>query len=546
MKIAIFSTSDISGGAARATVRLCKGLSDTNGLTIEYLVKNKKNRLSKTKILNFKNINLQSIESNINNNLIVKNRTPLSNTLFSFSYADIDLPNLNEYDVFNLHWIEFFLSLNNLNELVKTNKPIVWTLHDMKPFTGGCHYSSICKGYETNCEECLQLTENNHEIAKKVLYVKREIFKNSNITIVTPSKWLADEAKKSSLFKDKRIEVIPNSVDSSVFKAIDKAKAKKRFGIDKESIVLTFGVMNHSEKRKGFQELVEAMDILKDRLKDVAVIGLFFGSECSESFPIPVINIGHVDSDEELSYIYSAADIFILPSLEDNLPNTILESFSCQTTVVAFDTGGAKDIICEANGKLVAKGNIIALSDAVYELIVDKKARERKNKRGRELILQKYQPHHQAASYIKLFKELKEENFKYTDIDIDVTSYFDALIGFACRTSKSDKKMEFSQSFNKFFEQIKSIDEKCVIYGHGTLGKTIYKLIPEKIVAFVDISSKNISYDIVSDDVYAPENLPNMDYDKIIISVLGREDEITNYLLHKVGVKKDNIIILDI
>ncbi|WP_345993139.1 glycosyltransferase [Sulfurimonas sp. HSL-1716] len=546
MKVALFSTTDNSGGAARATYRLKRGLQNMQNIDIDYFVSHKADDLSQAKKLDFKNGDLKEADSAFYSNYIVKNRTALSNTLFSFSYEDTSLPGLDEYDVINLHWIEFFLSLNNLYELTRSNRPIVWTLHDMKPFTGGCHYSSTCKGYESDCSECPQLINDSKSLPKTVLQAKREILKNANITIVAPSQWLADEARKSSLFKDKRIEVIPNSIDSSVFKAIDKAEAKGSLGIDKEKIVLTFGVMNHSEKRKGFFELVEAMKMLKERIKELDVIGLFFGGECSDDFPIPVINLGLVDNDEELSRIYSAADIFILPSLEDNLPNTILESFSCQTAVVAFDTGGAQDIISEENGKIVAKGDIKALSDAVYELIIDKKSREDKAKNGRELIVQQYQLHHQAKAYNKLFEELKEESFYYQDRNIDVNSYFDALLGLTCRSFLPTKKLRFSQNFNKFFEQINSIEEQCIIYGHGTIGKVIYKLIPEKIVAFVDISSNVISCDIAVGAVYSPKNLPNMQYEKVIISVFGREEEIINYLLKESGVQKDRIITLDI
>ncbi len=544
MNVAVFSTNDVIGGAARASARLCDGLWKMNGIHVEYLVKNKKSTLGKTKILKCANINLEDIESVVSDYLINSNRTSLSNTLFSFSYADCDLPDLTRFDILNLHWIESFLSLNNLNELVKLNKPIVWTLHDMKPFTGGCHYSADCDKYQFKCLDCVQLIDNTQQLAQKVLHVKQEIFNHANITIVSPSRWLANKASESALFKNKRIEVIPNSVDSCVFRAIDKIEAKRKFGIDKGSIVLTFGAMSHIENRKGFRELYRAIELLKDKISDQNLVALFFGSDCANDFPIPIVNIGHVDNDEMLSYVYSAADIFILPSLEDNLPNMILESLSCATPVIAFDTGGAGDIINEDNGKIVPKGDVKALSEAIIELIENKEKREQQGKNGRKLIEQKYQLYNQALLYRKLFEELESEKFIYQDRKINIKSYFDELIGFVYRSSPVGNKIVFSKQYNKFFKQVEQCkkNEIVVIYGYGTIGKTIQALIPEHTIVFVDQKSDLISKDIQRNEVYSPGNLSNMKYDKIIISVLGREDKIEHYLTKELGVLKEKIV----
>ncbi len=548
MNVAVFSTNDIVGGAARASERLCGGLWKMHDINVEYIVKNRKSMLGKTKVLRYANANLEDIESIISHYLINSNRTSLSNTLFSFSYADSDLPDLTKFDILNLHWIESFLSLNNLNELVKLKKPIVWTLHDMKPFTGGCHYSADCDKYRFECLDCLQLIDNTQRLTQKVLHVKQEIFNDANITIVSPSRWLADKARKSAIFKNKRIEVIPNSVDSCVFRAIDKAKAKRKFGIDPKKTVLTFGAMSHIEMRKGFRELYRSIELLKDKISDQNLVALFFGGDCTHDFPIPIVDIGHVDHDETLSYVYSAADIFILPSLEDNLPNMILESLSCATPVIAFDTGGASDIINEDNGKIVPKGDVKALSEAIVELIENKEKREQQGRNGRRLIRQKYQPHNQALLYRKLFGELQSEKFIYQDREININPYFDELIGFVYRNSPVGNKIVFSKQYNKFFKQVEQCkkNKTVVIYGYGTVGKTIKALIPEHVTAFVDKNSSLLSQDIVKDKVYNPQNLQNMQYDKIIISVLGREDEIIGYLVEKLHIDEKKIITFSI
>lgn len=536
MKIAMFSTYDAGGGAARACVRLNYAFLSNPKIEVNYFVKNKIEDSSSTIVLNSRKYSKEVIELDVNKTYINNNRTDLTNTLYSFSYSDVELPDLVDFDILNLHWIEYFISLQNLYELTLLNKPIVWTLHDMKPFTGGCHYSSTCREFEDDCSECQQLVNDKKKLPKSVLQVKHKIFKDANLTIVTPSVWLANEARKSSLFKNKRIEVIPYGIDSAIFKPIDKNIAKKHLGIEEESVVLTFGAISHAEKRKGFSELVQAMSLLKKKLGNKKVIALFFGSSSSDDFPLPVINVGHIDNDEKLSYIYSAADIFILPSLEDNLPNTILESLSCQTPIVAFDTGGAKDIIDNSNGKIVTKGDVQALCDEVYMLIEDEELRTQKGKNGRQLILNKYQLHHQALAYTKLFSELQNENFKYRNLNLDVNSHFEKIIKYTKETLSPKTFMENYNIFFKLVEELKYNNKKYVVYGNGTIGKTIQALIPDKIIGYVDIA----------DEKHHPLNLNNMNYDKIIISVLGREGEIIKYLMQELSIDIDRIVTLEI
>jgi glycosyltransferase involved in cell wall biosynthesis len=453
----------------------------------------------------------------------------------------MQLPILDNFDIINLHWIARFLSLNNLFELSRLNKPLVWTLHDMRAFTGGCHYSADCDKFVSNCENCPQILSDKYSLTTKILQMQKEIFENSNIAVVTPSEWLASEARKSLIFKDKDIHVIPYGVDSSIFKPTDKTRAKKMLKLSEDTIVLTFGVMSHHEKRKGFQELIKAMEILKSKVSSIKIVALFFGANFSDEFPLDIVNIGLIEDDIKLSLIYSAADIFILPSLEDNLPNTILESLSCETPVVAFNTGGAKDIVNDNNGKVVPKGDIHALCDEVFELIKNKELRVKKGKNGRKLILEQYQLKHQAIAYMKLFEHLKQRQFNQKNLDVNINQELDCFVGKVVKELKvEDKKsLEFSRNYNKLYEQIinlRNCSQKYLLYGNGTIGKTIRALIPDKIVGYVDIADKN----------NPPKNLENMQYDKIIISVLGRENEIKAYLMNELNVSQNKIITLEI
>jgi len=543
MKIAMFSTYDISGGASRACVRLNHGLLLNKRADVKYFVKSKKEESKKTIVLKSKEVLKDEIED-IVNLYFKENRTNISDTMFSFSFSNITLPDLKSFDIINLHWIETFISLENLYELVKLNKPIVWTLHDMKAFTGGCHYSSNCEKYIDECNNCPQLTNDPKELVTKVFQEKENFFKNANITIVTPSIWLAKEAKKSKIFRNKRIEVIPYGLNTNIFFPRNRKKAKELFEIDEETIVLSFGVIDHSEKRKGFKELLEAIFLIENKIKNKKIVALLFGTSIDAILPFEVIHIGHINDDEKLSYVYSASDIFILPSLEDNLPNTILESLACGTPIIAFDTGGAKDIINDSNGRIVPKGDVKKLSEEIYNLICDKELREEKGKAGSKLIQNHYTLKHQANAYLKLFQEIKEKDFDYlknNGLIFDFNKQI-RLNFFRDYSTVEDKNYLFSSSYNNFYNFINNLKEQYIIYGYGTIGKTIEKLIPNQIVIFIDIKAEHIK----KENVKYPSEIKNLKYDKILISVLGREKKIIEYLHKELDIKEDKIISIKI
>ena len=541
IKIAQFSTHESNGGAAKASVRLNYGLKKIDSVQVQYFVKNK-NEKSDTITLKQTNNLMSAISNEINSKFIENNKTALTNTPFTFNLCDSILPYLNYFDIINLHWVENFISLHNLYQLTKLNKPIVWTLHDMKPFTGGCHYNNDCYKFMDDCSECHFLKNDPLKITYSVLKIKQEIFENSNITIVAPSIWLSNEAKKSKLFFDKKIYTIPYGVDTDIFYPTCKNKAKIYFGISTDSIVLTFGVMSHTERRKGFNELYQSVKLLKENYKgNKELIALFFGNDGCDDFPIDIINLGHIGDQNKLSLIYSAADIFILPSLEDNLPNTILESLACQTPIIAFDTGGAKDIINNTNGSIVKKGSIQGLYESIHNMILDDAGRISRGKNGRELIVSSYQLHHQANQYKNLFQEIIDSKFEYKNNYLYDNKYLYPMIDKILNQEISPNKdtIDFSHKYNNLYTKILSLkqsDKKYIIYGYGTIGKTIRALIPDHIIGYVDKNDKKNN----------PLNLKYMKYDKIIISVLGREAQIVEYLIHNLEIPIEKIIILSI
>ncbi|MCK4797080.1 MAG: glycosyltransferase [Spirochaetes bacterium] len=421
ISVAIVNTHDIRGGAARAAYRLYKGLKSIN-IDSKMIVREKK--LNEKDIIKIrkKRSNYDKVEEEMINsiqlNYINKNRSDISNTLFSFTYPGYDISKvdvLRNSDIINLHWVSFFLSIDSIKKIIDLGKPIVWTLHDQLAFTGGCHYSSGCFQYKEDCKECPQLRESQYDIPFYNLKKKIEIFKKENITVVCPSKWLADLAKESKLFKNFRIEIIPNSVETDIFKPIEQKTVKQKYNLSEDVITILFVAELISEKRKGFQELLEAFIICEKnsyikKLIEEKKLKLICIGNVGKNFrkiKIPIINLGYKKDNKELVNAYNAADIFVLPSLEDNLPNTMLESMACSTPVISFNIGGMKDVIIDGkNGKIVTAYNTEEFAEAIIELVKNNDLRKSMSLRCREYALNNFQLKHQANRYIKLFNEV--------------------------------------------------------------------------------------------------------------------------------------------
>ncbi len=421
MRIVQINTSDIVGGAARAAHRLHKGFIHS-GVNSRLLVMNKTSSdnniyaatLSKLKEKAAGNFVLSLIQEQY----IKMNRTNLSNTIFTIPYPGYDLSSINmvrEADIINLHWIARFQSPLTLRKLFSLGKPVVWTLHDQWAFTGGCHYSAGCDKYKSTCSNCPQLAHDPYDIAHAVLKDKLELFSGADLTIVTPSRWLASCVRESKLFKNMRIETIPNSLETDLFIPISKADAKKKFGLAPDSVTILFSAERGFEKRKGFMELFNAIKYCSENSAFRSLINenklklICFGkpSDNLNLLGITVVFLGYINSDEMIRDAYSAADIFILPSLEDNLPNTLLESMSCGTPVVAFNIGGIPDVIVDGEtGRLIPSGDTSDMGKAIMDLIFNARKLKLMGENCRSVIEKGYHLKGQATQYLELYREL--------------------------------------------------------------------------------------------------------------------------------------------
>jgi Glycosyltransferase len=437
MKIGQFCTYD-AGGAGKAAARLNSALNSIGENSIMH-VKYKQSYDDTIIQINSNEINNVMFED-LGNKYFRDNIKP-GKTMASIMYPSIGFNYLNcikDLDIVNLHWISGLISLEAIMKIHNMKKPMVWTLHDENPFTGACHYTGGCEKYKTDCSECPQLLSDEFNITKKILKLKSENIPK-DIVIVTPSLWLAETAKESRVFKNNRIEVIPNSLDMEIYSPVNKDVAKAKLGINPQTKVILFGADNIAEERKGFALLLETMIHLKkekyiqDLLGDDKFLILNFGSnnENLNEMNLPYRSLGYITDERELSLIYSASDVVVLPSLEDNLPNIMIEAMACGTPVVGFEVGGLKDAVVEnITGYLCELKDTRALALNVMKVLKNKSMSEKCVDFSRKKYLQDIQ----ARAYRELYIDILNNNvsskhyfhdvpYMFPDIQKDIINY---------------------------------------------------------------------------------------------------------------------------
>ncbi|MFM5890811.1 MAG: glycosyltransferase family 4 protein, partial [Dolichospermum sp.] len=314
-------------------------------------------------------------------------------------------------DIINLHWIN--AGYMQIETLAKFKKPIIWTLHDMWAFTGGCHYNKDCTNYTESCGACPQLYSNKEkDLSNWVWRRKAKAWKDLNLTIVTPSHWLADYARKSSLFQNLRIEVIANGLDAQVYKPIDQKIARNLLNLPLDRKLVLFGaIKSTSDRRKGFHLLEPALRKLsedKNHKNDVELV--IFGASPPSEVPnlgLPIHYLGRLNDDIALALLYSAVDVFIAPSVQDNLPNTVMESLACGTPCIAFDIGGMSDMIeHQQNGYLAKHFDIDDLVRGITWVLEDEERLRWLGGNGRKKVEQKFTLEIQAHNYLYIYENL--------------------------------------------------------------------------------------------------------------------------------------------
>ncbi|MGD1874123.1 MAG: glycosyltransferase family 4 protein [Mastigocoleus sp.] len=412
------STYDTRGGGAKAAFRLHHGLKKT-GTNSQMLVQVKFSDdvdviSTETKIdQKFPKIrpHLDSLPKLLSKNPNSGQRHP-----YSLQWLpDIILSKIPQIspDIINLHWISG--GLIRLETIAQLRQPIVWTLHDMWAFTGGCHYTMECDRYLSACYQCPQMPKKyGIDLSHWVWERKQKAWANLNAPVVTPSRWLARCAASSPLTKNWRIEVIPNGINTQVFQPQNKKSVREKLNLPLDKNLILFGAYNATaSKRKGFEILTSALKRLSQTSKKEEWELIIFGADKSSSpvdLGLKTHYLGCIDSETAIAQIYAAADVFIAPSLQDNLPNTVMESLACGTPCVAFDIGGMSDmIIHQQNGYLAKPYEVEDLTQGIVWVLENINNQSQKlSDRARKQVEEKFTQEIQARRYSSLFEEITQ------------------------------------------------------------------------------------------------------------------------------------------
>ncbi len=402
MKVLHINQSDIAGGAAIAGYRLHKGLIE-QGIDSKLLVGNVKtdsDRVAAVPSRTYVDKLICLVTSRIGLNYIEQiSSFNISKHKF---YQNADVLNLH-----NIHSTYFnYLSIPELTE----NKPAIWTLHDIWSFTGHCAYSFDCDRWKIGCGKCPYpdtypgIKRDNTHLEWKL---KNWVYSKSNLTIVTPSLWLTEQAKASMLNRFP-IHYIPHGIDTTAYQPLDPLLCKNLLDIPADKKVLLFGAEKFNDSRKGGDLLLKALQQLPEQLKKETIL-LTFGN-ASEAITsqvgIPTINLEYISSDRLKSVAYSAADLFIFPTRADIFGLVLQESMACGTPMVSFKIGGVPDLVRpDITGYLAAPEDADDFCNGIVQLLEDNNLRERMGQNCRAIALEEYPLELQAKRYIELYQQ---------------------------------------------------------------------------------------------------------------------------------------------
>lgn len=416
-RILFINNSDINGGAARAAYRVFEAMQ-SHGIAVKMLVKGKSsNNPDVIPVNKFENrgivLKIGRLLWKIQNRIRKQKwkKYPNRENIFLNDLNSIPLSraiqSLN-FDILHLHFVaNQFL---NLKELKGIKKPIVWTLHDCWPFTGICHYFYTCDRFKKSCGVCPMLHSSDpKDFTNSIWKTKNYIYKHCDLHIVCPSNWLSDAAKSSSLFKNFPVTVIPNGIDTQIFKPVNKQEARKFLNLNEHPRFVMFGAVNAiNDSNKGFNLLLESLEFFPTS-NDQTIEFIMFGAKKEENIPIsyyPVHNMGIIENDRKLVCLYSAADVVVVPSISENLSNIIMESISCGTPVVAFNIGGNSDMIEHKKNGYLANPFIPADLAIGITWCLENNQNNEISENARKKVLENFRIEAIQDSYAKLYQKV--------------------------------------------------------------------------------------------------------------------------------------------
>ena len=418
MRVLIVNTSEKTGGAAVAANRLKDALNNS-GVKAKMLVRDKLTD----------DITVVGLSHPLRNQFYFLwerwcifwyshfSRKHLFEIDIANAGVDItQLPEFKEADIIHLSWInQGMLSLKGIRKILDSGKPVVWTMHDIWPATGICHITLNCQRYQSYCGNCRLLPNggSSHDLSYRVLHHKKEVLKRGNISFVTCSKWLEKEARKSAILSNQLIQTIPNPIDTHVFRPSDKRQARVRSKLPLDKKVILFASQRIDNVNKGISYLIDAchkMVAENPEMRDEVVVAVLggHGEGLQDMFDFKVYELGYVNDTRQIVDIYNATDVFVLPSLSENLPNTIMEAMACGVPCIGFKVGGIpEEIDHKKNGYVaeyrnaddLARGLHWVLEEAEYaELSVSAVGKVQRNYSQRSVAMQYIEVYNEAMA----------------------------------------------------------------------------------------------------------------------------------------------------
>ncbi len=409
MRVLIINTTERQGGPAIAAFRLTEALKN-NGIKAKMLVRQKSTDRVTTvqterKFVDYLSVLWERLSVALHMHL---RRNSIYTIDLGHSGGDItELPEFRQADVIHLHWINGgMLSLRSVEKIVASGKPIVWTLHDMWPFTGVCHYAHECDHYTDYCHDCPQLSSRkSHDVAFRIFNHKNTLLGKADIQFVACSHWLGNMATNSRLLHGRKIACIPNPINTNLFCPRPKHPARTRLGLPTDKRLIIFSSHTFTDERKGYHYFKEALKLINKRHPEwrdklgIVLIGKDITPSMYQDLPFNVYPLNYIANEKQIAEIYNAIDILAIPSLQDNLPNTVMEAMACGVPCIGFNVGGIPEMIDHLHNGYVAEYKNVSdfatgihwlLTEGEYDILSREAARKAANTYSEGSVAMKY------------------------------------------------------------------------------------------------------------------------------------------------------------
>jgi glycosyltransferase involved in cell wall biosynthesis len=414
MKILHLSTKESIGGAARGAQRIHSGLQGL-GYDSTMFVAHRQSTDPAVHQYSHAHDFVSKVKRRIRSEQIKASMRPYRGVIGGYELLNDDrtvythgfFEQLPPHDLIHLHWISRFVDYRHFFRNVSPRIPMFWTLHDMHPLTGLCHYDRNCGRFTEQCGACPQLHSSNpHDLSYQSWKRKYDVLAAlpaESIHLIAPSRWMAAEARRSSLLSRFRVTVVPHGIDTQEYAPVDRGFARERLDLPQDARIILFLAQSITNPRKGFKELRAALQGLGST-DDLLLLSLGKGGVGSD-IGIRSVDLGVVENNQMLPLVYSAADVFVMPSLQEAFGYTTIEAMACGTPVIGFDTGGTSDMIQPGRtGVLVPVGDVDALRRAIADLLADREALEAMSATCRQVVLEHYTIEKQTRRYLELYE----------------------------------------------------------------------------------------------------------------------------------------------